>query len=203
MRYIWLISPVLAFAALPVDAATIVQTFQVNNREMGLFTAFDSTLGVLNSVEITASGSGGAVVTRGPFGEQYYAPASGTFGVRLDSGPSENIISFSMTGLTYFAEGSTTGQCFVTGSGSAVHTEALGRFTDRPPAPLFLSGSGMSCSGLAGSISGQGTITFNYTPASAPVPEPASWAMTIAGLGFVGVALRQRKHRARHTLSLA
>ena len=35
------------------------------------------------------------------------------------------------------------------------------------------------------------------TYASAIVPEPATWAMLIAGLAFVGLALRQSAKRAR------
>jgi len=35
------------------------------------------------------------------------------------------------------------------------------------------------------------SITF-VTPAAAPVPEPATWAMMIAGFGLVGMGLRRR-----------
>lgn len=40
-----------------------------------------------------------------------------------------------------------------------------------------------------------GSITLTYTPTDVPggVPEPASWAMLIAGFGLVGVASRRRK----------
>ena len=39
-----------------------------------------------------------------------------------------------------------------------------------------------------------GTVTFTYEDgATAPVPEPASWAMMIAGFGLVGGALRSRR----------
>lgn len=46
--------------------------------------------------------------------------------------------------------------------------------------------------GTAGSYSG----TLNVYPA--PVPEPATWAMMIAGFGLAGVALRRRSTAARN-----
>lgn len=39
-----------------------------------------------------------------------------------------------------------------------------------------------------------GTLTYNYAaPGEAGVPEPASWALMIAGLGFTGIAMRRRR----------
>ncbi|WP_380872793.1 hypothetical protein ACFB49_37030 [Sphingomonas sp. DBB INV C78] len=46
--------------------------------------------------------------------------------------------------------------------------------------------------------SGQNAFEFdNVAITSAPVPEPATWAMMIAGFGMIGAASRTR--RARHT----
>jgi hypothetical protein len=36
------------------------------------------------------------------------------------------------------------------------------------------------------------TTFLLHAPAVAPVPEPASWALMIAGFGLAGAALRQR-----------
>jgi hypothetical protein len=36
-------------------------------------------------------------------------------------------------------------------------------------------------------------ISGSFTLSSAPIPEPASWAMLIAGFGLVGVAARRRQ----------
>jgi hypothetical protein len=53
--------------------------------------------------------------------------------------------------------------------------------------------SGPSYSGSFGPVSGKASLTYNYTPAILPVPEPASWAMMIAGFGLAGVAMRRRR----------
>ena len=38
-----------------------------------------------------------------------------------------------------------------------------------------------------------GTITFTYNPTiSAAVPEPATWAMMLAGFGLIGSGMRRR-----------
>jgi len=41
-------------------------------------------------------------------------------------------------------------------------------------------------------------IAFEFTPLSAAVPEPATWALMIMGIGFAGAAMRRR----RQTVSL-
>ncbi len=39
----------------------------------------------------------------------------------------------------------------------------------------------------------RGTLAFTYTPLAGAVPEPASWALMIAGFGLVGGAMRRRQ----------
>ena len=51
---------------------------------------------------------------------------------------------------------------------------------------LVVSGS----SGPAGSFGG----TVNFSPVTAGVPEPASWALMIIGFGSAGALLRRRRH---------
>jgi hypothetical protein len=56
-------------------------------------------------------------------------------------------------------------------------------------------------------FTGAGSFTGTMTPLTAPVPEPGTWAMLVAGLGLIGTAIRRRKpsscvhaERAAHAL---
>ncbi|MBB3346711.1 MULTISPECIES: PEPxxWA-CTERM sorting domain-containing protein [unclassified Sphingomonas] len=37
------------------------------------------------------------------------------------------------------------------------------------------------------------TLTYDYTPVGAAVPEPATWAMMVLGFGLAGAAIRRRR----------
>ena len=77
-------------------------------------------------------------------------------------------------------------------------------FIDGNPAPsMVLSFTGSSIGILFGTRSSStpifdfstngGQAIFSYNSAGAVVPEPASWAMLIAGFGLVGAAARRRR----------
>jgi hypothetical protein len=59
-------------------------------------------------------------------------------------------------------------------------------WTGSPTAPVFKTGSFQLTAFIPG-IPGNGTLTI------AAVPEPASWAMLIAGFGLTGAVMRRRK----------
>lgn len=40
------------------------------------------------------------------------------------------------------------------------------------------------------------TLTYDYTPVGAAVPEPATWAMMVLGFGLAGAAIRRRRAAA-------
>jgi hypothetical protein len=86
---------------------------------------------------------------------------------------------------------------------SAVSTAGLFNTTNRPAPSLTLGFTADSISILFGTRSsstplfdfatdGVGQAVFSYNGGGA-VPEPASWAMLIAGFGLVGAAARRRR----------
>ena len=51
----------------------------------------------------------------------------------------------------------------------------------------------ITVSGTVASQSGSYAGTFNLGQVTAPVPEPATWALMLVGFGAVGYSLRSRK----------
>lgn len=60
-------------------------------------------------------------------------------------------------------------------------------FTGSPSSPTFLTGTFT----LINPFFGNGTLTISPVAAGA-VPEPATWAMMLAGFGAIGFAMRRR-----------
>ena len=86
---------------------------------------------------------------------------------------------------------------------SAVSTAGLFNTTNNPAPSIALSFTGTSIGILFGTRSGStpifdfatngtGQAVFAYNGGGA-VPEPASWAMLIAGFGLVGASMRRRR----------
>lgn len=69
-------------------------------------------------------------------------------------------------------------------------------FTGSPSKPTFLTGSFT----LINPFFGNGQLTIS--PVAAAVPEPATWAMMILGMGAVGFAMR-RRHKVTTRVSYA
>lgn len=209
---------VAALIATPAQAATLVSTFDVTGcggaclENMHSYPGFDAALGTLNSILVEAS----AEVSR------YYSAASwsapSTFDLTFDhpftvslGGPvpgfGTTAFSFNVAGSDHFIlQGQQYRTLIATGSGSyQVPAEQFGDFTR---ASMAVIGEGPYS--LASQISGPGTIganagdpvsflthmriTYDYTPA---VPEPATWAMLLAGFGLVGWSLRQNRRIQR------
>ncbi len=74
------------------------------------------------------------------------------------------------------------GGAIYSGQGDAIYTGALASPTFKSGAFTLYSPGGQQ----------NGTLTISDTPAGG-VPEPASWAMMIVGVGLTGAAMRRRR----------
>lgn len=86
--------------------------------------------------------------------------------------------------------GTTGGELVITGNfgGSTSGNDFTFAFDPSAPVTSTLLTYTTPATGIA-------TATLSISPASSAVPEPATWAMMIAGFGVVGYAMRRRKIR--------
>lgn len=72
---------------------------------------------------------------------------------------------------------------------------------DGGPGLVLISPSANDYFVFVGEIGGRGD--FSITPVGSVVPEPASWALMIAGFALIGVGLRARRSRSPIRMSYA
>jgi hypothetical protein len=104
--------------------------------------------------------------------------ASGPVGcgtINFSRGSTDNFVNFSITDATE-PTGSISGFLYVGAN------DSLAMFGTRSDSFPAFGGTNF------------GTLTISL----APVPEPTSWAMMIAGFGLVGAAMRRRQARCAH-----
>jgi hypothetical protein len=77
------------------------------------------------------------------------------------------------------------------GARTLVATDGTQLYTGAESAPVFRLGNFSLTQ-----FQGTGSYALNIRDLSAPVPEPETYAMLLAGLGLMGVAARRRKSRA-------
>jgi len=130
-----------------------------------------------------------------------YAGGSGTFGNSgIAAGSFTDLLNFTLpvSGTGNFTiTTSSTGVDFknVTIDGHAFSLTSVGPFDYG-----FLIGqaltAGVKTLSIGGTSTGNGSYGGSITFSAAAVPEPATWAMMIGGLGLVGGAMRRRaKHQ--------
>ncbi|WP_262408456.1 choice-of-anchor E domain-containing protein [Sphingomonas sp. JC676] len=216
----FLLAAVAACAiAAPASADNYVQTATVTSSAPKVatvnFDKFDSTLGTLNSVTLMFSSvldASGTLTNNSIVLPRNYLLSTGAIagltgngfnfmqglGIGLDL---VHVPRHNSVGLSYDA----------TNSDSETLTSNLSAFVGSDPlAFTFVSTSLFGMLGINGTldmdtqIGGWAKITYDYTPnAAGAVPEPASWAMMMLGIGAVGGAMRRRRSAVTTTVRYA
>lgn len=164
--------------------------WQVTNALTGTLTVPVSSIG---SVNVAMSGSGG--LTSGNFtigniaGSQTFSLLAAGFNGDF-SGTTFNYANRIVFDGSYRGAYDTADTMFTLPTGYSVI-----RYPGR------CDSSGSTAEDLCGSA--RYTLTYSYTPfATGAVPEPATWAMMILGMGAVGFAMR-RRHKVATTVRFA
>lgn len=207
--------PLAALAAPAMAFSTITQSVDIPAANAPLtsvlgFAQFDGSLGTLTSIDLsftassltridfrnntprarewTISPSGTATLSGHGFNLSD-SDSSGPFTVLLEPrfGPSNPRTGSASYALGYGASGSLVSgfEPFV---GNGTVNLAFSRLAN-----FAVGGSGGGHTLGDSPFAGRATLSYNFAVPSAVVPEPATWAMLIAGFGLVGAAARQRR----------
>lgn len=199
----------MAFTALPANAATIIQTFTLasNGTTSANVLQFDTTLGELLSVDFGVSSVRSQSRVENP---------QQTTGLETANFSLESMIGLTSANLDAPALPSFTDTFDMvrptSNSGFIFSNNAFPDQSVNITSNLDgFKGSSTLIYNLAHDIkvigadvpygetsqrfaSGNFSITYNFKEAVAAVPEPATWAMMIVGFGLVGAAMRRRAH---------
>jgi hypothetical protein len=100
------------------------------------------------------------------------------------SGITLNNLAASTSATASFTDGATL--ALFTGQGTLLLPfTALGQ--------SYATGPGNVRYGFSTFAGGRATVTYDYLPAAAPVPEPASWALLLSGIAMVGWMASRRR----------
>ena len=188
------ISSVIAATALMVSVAGVSTSAQAGAPTIAVNTWYTGQFGSAGS-PLTGGDIFGVGVTP-PFGTATVAPTS-AWTVDLTS-PGELIVTdleASGDQFTLYNNGVLLGTTSVPTDGTYVGYDISSVLSN----PVFSHGTFALPTGLdtiTGNLTdltvGEGDFAFAVTG----VPEPATWAMTIAGMGLMGAMLRRRRHAA-------
>lgn len=188
----------LALAALaativasPVAAAVTTGTFAA-----GLSSVTSSTFGIQTGTSFTNAGA----IVLGRTGDFTAVPNFATFTLGAFTASNGSTISF--TGSFGSFSGAIQGLAAVGSPNASINFDAVGLFT--PAGVLGGFTPGLASLTAAFTQTGElvegepqpaisGSFTFSTPPTVPGVPEPAAWAMLIAGFGLTGAAMRRRR----------
>jgi hypothetical protein len=152
----------------------------------GLWTISGAYLQQAETLYVPITGQGTSQVTLGrTFGDRAY----GYFEVFAFGAATLNLDPSGFVGQRYFFNGFDTGYHDATGADTMLTSVGDNRFLHLPGSCYIQGGVAVgSAEDLCGNAAYR--LTYDYTP-SGSVPEPATWAMMILGMGVVGYAMRR------------
>jgi len=180
------------------------------------FNAFNTSLGTLDSVEITFYSSiSGRFRVENTADAQTVTMGSGALlsvnvgtlaPIKVSALYSKEVALGAYDGDTDFAGTSGkvinfTGQSVVTSTGLLTSAAALHAFSTPSPTSTVSgifegNGPGNVTYAARSTVDTYAVLTYNYTKLATPVPEAETYAMLLAGLGLVGVVARRRRKAA-------
>ena len=117
---------------------------------------------------------------------------SGSDYVEFDNVATSSAAGKSVAQITFYVSSSLGGFSIYQNSDLFADTRGPQVFSSDTTRPVFASGSYIVAAGNPGFTGG----TLTIKAVAAAVPEPATWAMMVAGFSAIGFAMRRRKHDA-------
>ncbi|MBY0556757.1 MAG: FxDxF family PEP-CTERM protein [Burkholderiaceae bacterium] len=205
------IGAIASAATVTQQSATIVDITHLNSPVDFGFQSFNASLGTLNSVEVSfystiggffgVENTGAAQTVSVGSGALFTLNVGGLAPIQVKSLYSQNVALGSFDGDEDFDGTSGTvvlfsGKNVVASTGVLSSQAAISAFSGNSLTSLV---SGVYAGVGSGNVSYVGgsnvdtyaVLSYNYT--AAPVPEPETYAMLLAGLGLVGAIARRRK----------
>lgn len=173
----------------------LITTFSAFNQGLGTLTNANLSWAVTNTVGFDVANNGmegsGSASGGGQFfvGGANYNGGGGGFGGRAGSGQ-HLTVSFSVGSSQDFASP------WPGTYDPNIHAVFLGSsdFTVKYGAGFTFGYTNLSAA--SSTVAADVTLTYTYNAVAAPVPEPASIALTLAGLAFVGALVGSRRRRS-------
>ncbi len=189
-----------ALSAPPATSATYVGSLSFNDTTADLKLVTNGAVGPLQQADfvdwsITLTNAGGTRSLRGP-GSGNNSDLSYFLGSGLTSTATQIVFDLESNGLVQWDNFSRAGlsqaTAFCIDGRLAVGTTCTGQ---SPSLNVLVHNVLTTTTGRSGAVV--------LASLASGVPEPATWSLMIAGIGFVGSALRQRRRRAQISFARA
>lgn len=182
------------FLPMTANAAVVLGTTSAGQAIGSVVAGMKYTITASGTVNLCPDCNGGGPLTFNPDGT-LATPGQGAY-TPFNSGPKDYDPSVGTTAYGYYGKGINYGELYgsyvANPSGGDLFALGYGTtFTASTTGVLYgtLNDSGYS------NNSGQFNVNLAVAASPGAVPEPASWAMMIVGLGMIGAGMRYRQRR--------